>query len=193
MAQGMAKFIEQLGLLMEADGLPRIAGRILGALLLAPEPESLDDLARQLAVSRASIRANARLLEQRRLIERVTAPGDRRGFYRTAPDLFRVSMEDRLRRWSTFHEAVAEVRRSGALLDIGVCARLDRLDGAYRHMLAWTAEALDSWDRSYGTKRARKARQQKAPGAAHNMRGKGPGAAAGGRSGPQGDADPARP
>jgi DNA-binding transcriptional regulator GbsR (MarR family) len=40
-----AQFIETMGLTLESDGLPRIAGRIFGLLLVSEEARSLDDLA----------------------------------------------------------------------------------------------------------------------------------------------------
>src|SRR5947209_18891567 len=48
-------FIERIGLTAESDGLSRIAGRLFGALLLDSEPRSLDELADQLGVSKASM------------------------------------------------------------------------------------------------------------------------------------------
>ena len=62
--------------------MPRIAGRLLGFLLIHGGEHALDDLAAQLQVSKASISTNARLLEQRGFIARVALPGDRRDFYR---------------------------------------------------------------------------------------------------------------
>jgi DNA-binding transcriptional regulator GbsR (MarR family) len=38
-------FIERMGLALESDGLPRIAGRIFGLLLVSEDARSLDDLA----------------------------------------------------------------------------------------------------------------------------------------------------
>ena len=77
-------FIEQLGLHYEASGLPRTAGRLVGFLLTNADMHSLDELAAQLQVSKASISTNARLLEQRGLIQRASKPGDRRDYYRIA-------------------------------------------------------------------------------------------------------------
>ena len=58
-------FIERMGLALESDGLPRIAGRIFGLLLVSEDARSLDDLAAELRVSKGSVSTNARLLEQR--------------------------------------------------------------------------------------------------------------------------------
>lgn len=75
-------FIEQMGLTSERHGMPRIAGRLLGFLLLDGESHSLDDLAERLQVSKASVSTNARFLEDLQLVKREPVPGDRRDFYR---------------------------------------------------------------------------------------------------------------
>lgn len=80
------EFIESMGLVFQSDGLPRIAGRILGFLTIRDEAHSLQELADLLEVSRGSVSTNTRLLEQFGMIERVAKSGDRQGFYRLAPN-----------------------------------------------------------------------------------------------------------
>jgi DNA-binding transcriptional regulator GbsR (MarR family) len=80
------RFIERLGNHFEEQGLPRIGGRLLAALMLAPEPASLDDLAEALQVSKGSMSSNARMLERSGILERVKLPRDRRDYYRIAED-----------------------------------------------------------------------------------------------------------
>jgi DNA-binding transcriptional regulator GbsR (MarR family) len=87
------QFIEYLGQLTEAEGMPRIAARIFGLLLLSPRELSLDEIAEQLAVSRASVSTDARRLEGCGFLERVTRRGDRRDYYRLASDYFVQAME----------------------------------------------------------------------------------------------------
>lgn len=79
--------IERMGLFFEKEGLPRIAGRVLAYLLLSPEPRTLEQLAEALKVSRSSVSTDARLLERRGTVERVTVPGDRRNYYQIAANL----------------------------------------------------------------------------------------------------------
>lgn len=86
MDEAVSNFVERMGLVMEADGMPRIAGRIFGFLLIHDGAHSLDDLAERLQVSKASVSTNARLLEQLGFLERSAAPGDRRDYYRMAAD-----------------------------------------------------------------------------------------------------------
>ncbi|MEJ2288705.1 MAG: MarR family transcriptional regulator, partial [Deinococcales bacterium] len=84
--QELLAFIEEIGLAIEGQGLPRMAGRVLGALLVADPPEqSADELVATLHASRSSVSTMTRLLEGAGLIERVSRPGDRKLYYRNRP------------------------------------------------------------------------------------------------------------
>lgn len=100
------EFVERLAVAMEADGLPRIAGRIFGLLLLSEEALSLDTIAESIGASKASASVNTRLLEHRGLIEQISLQGDRRDYYRSVSNLFVRTMEQRLAKWQRFHEIV---------------------------------------------------------------------------------------
>lgn len=78
-------FIERMGLRTQDDGLPRIAGRMLGYFVVYGGPASLAELARILQVSRGSVSTNARILQTLGVIERTSRPGDRQDYYRLAP------------------------------------------------------------------------------------------------------------
>jgi DNA-binding transcriptional regulator GbsR (MarR family) len=108
MHPAVQQFVERMGLMMEADGLPRSAGRIFGFLLLAETPFSLDEMAEKLQVSKASVSTNARLLEQAGLLERISSPGDRRDYYRMRPDAWEQMLRVARRRWEIMHAALAE-------------------------------------------------------------------------------------
>ena len=93
------RFVERMGLTSEADGLPRIAGRIFGYLLIHEGAFSLDELAERLQVSKASVSTNARQLEQIGLVERVSMPGDRRDYYRMEADAWERMLQVAQRKW----------------------------------------------------------------------------------------------
>jgi DNA-binding transcriptional regulator GbsR (MarR family) len=79
-------FIEDIGLFFEQMGLPRMAGRILGVLLVSdPLAQSITDLTEKLKASKSSISIMARLLVEHGLIERVASPIPRRDYYRFKP------------------------------------------------------------------------------------------------------------
>lgn len=83
----LAHFVEEVGLMFEQGGMPRMAGRILGHLLTAQPPhQSADDLAKALHASKGSISTMTRLLMQIYFIERISLPGDRRDYFRIAPN-----------------------------------------------------------------------------------------------------------
>jgi len=90
---------EQMGMAFEAFGTPRMAGRVLGWMLLAEEEEvALEELARDLGVSKASVSHATRLLEQMGVLRRVARPGTRRAFFALAEDPWTamLAMEERV-------------------------------------------------------------------------------------------------
>ncbi|MDX1496141.1 MAG: MarR family transcriptional regulator [Salinisphaeraceae bacterium] len=91
-------FIERLGLSAEADGLPRIAGRMWGFFIIHGGPCSFTELAERLQVSRGSISTNARILRDLGIIERVSRPGDRQDYYQLANNPYHRLMEGYIQR-----------------------------------------------------------------------------------------------
>jgi DNA-binding transcriptional regulator GbsR (MarR family) len=148
MDRATAHFIETMGLALESDGLPRIAGRIFGLLLVSEEARSLDDLAAELQVSKASVSTNARLLEQRGVLEQVGRPADRRDYYQVPRDLFSHTMAQRLARWQRFHEAVTSARTNLPIQSPEVLKRLEEYGEAYAHMSRVIRDALARWQAS---------------------------------------------
>jgi DNA-binding transcriptional regulator GbsR (MarR family) len=89
---------EEWGLLFEQSGLPRMAGRVLGWLLVCDPPEqTAAQLLSALSASKGSISTMTRLLERFGVVERVARPGDRLTYFRVAPGAFTTMMEDKLR------------------------------------------------------------------------------------------------
>ena len=140
-----AQFVERMGLALESDGLPRTAGRIFGLLLVSEAARSLDDLAAELQVSKASVSTNTRLLEQRGVLEQVSRPADRRDYYRVPRDLFTHTMAQRLARWQRFHEAIGDARSSIPIRSRAVLKRLEEFEEAYAYMSQVIKEALAGW------------------------------------------------
>ncbi len=141
---GRKDFIERLAVAHEADGLPRIAGRIFGLLLISERELSLDEITEELGASKGSASVNTRLLEQRGFIERVSRRGDRRDYYRIMPDLFERTMEQRLARWHRFHEIVS-YGLSELDLSFTVRNRLMDFETAYENVRDVIETALAKW------------------------------------------------
>lgn len=119
------RFIERLGIVSEMEGMPRIAGRIFGLLLLSPRECSLDEIADRLRVSKASASTDVRRIADLGYVERVSRPGDRRDYYRVADGMHERHVEQRLARLREFRRVTAELRELPRAAPV-VRQRLDR-------------------------------------------------------------------
>jgi len=92
------EFVEQMGGYFEYAGLTRLAGRLLGWLLVCdPERQSSEELAAALGASSGGISTNARTLIQFGFVERLGVAGDRRTFFRLRPHAFAAGERQRIR------------------------------------------------------------------------------------------------
>ncbi len=83
----LEQFIETMGLIAQTDGGPRISGQILGYLLIEGEPRSLQQMVDALRISKASASTNARSLEAKGLLRRVSRMGSRQDQWEVIRDL----------------------------------------------------------------------------------------------------------
>lgn len=75
------RLVEEMGLIFQESGGPRIAGRIFGLLLIEGRELSLHQISERLGVSRASVSTNTRLLSKGGILKRTTHAGDRQDYY----------------------------------------------------------------------------------------------------------------
>ena len=143
-----SRFIEQFGLLFERDGHPRIAGRLTGYLLVAEGSHSLDEIADELGVSKASVSTDARRMETHGLLERISRPGDRRDYYRIAPDAFRTMLRTRLESLERFSALCLEARRLPNRSN-EVRERVEEWTGFVDAMTRSMSQVLAEWERHH--------------------------------------------
>ncbi|AWN15976.1 GbsR/MarR family transcriptional regulator [Salinisphaera sp. LB1] len=105
--RAISAFIERMGLSAQGDGMPRIAGRILGYFIVHGGPTSLSALARELRVSRASISTNARMLRDLGVLEATAVPGDRQDYYQLAPRHYLRVLEGYIERMGVLSESLS--------------------------------------------------------------------------------------
>jgi len=78
----LGRFVQSAASLMEEHGFPRMAGRVIGALMICTPPYlSHDELAEQLQASKGSISMSTQLLMRLEIVERINLPGERKSFY----------------------------------------------------------------------------------------------------------------
>jgi hypothetical protein len=100
-------YIEDVARYFEEAGLPRVGGRLIGALVVAePREQSAVDLAHRLRASRGSISTMGRLLIAAGIVERRTRPGHRRQYLRLRDDAWLQVVAGKTRQ-------ITELRRVG--------------------------------------------------------------------------------
>lgn len=152
MNERIQQFVERMGMLGEAEGLSRIAGRIFGFLLVRPDACSLDDLATELGVSKASVSMDARRLERLGYLERSSRPADRRDYYSISTDVFARSLEQRLDRFRQFR-ALIDQARTLRISSAEVRERLNDLEAAYDVAVKAIEDAVTTWQKSRANRR----------------------------------------
>jgi len=77
------RLVEDLGVLFEDTGLPRMSGRVFGWLLMSsPQHQSAGEIASGLGASKGSMSTMLKMLTQFGMIERFGVPGERSAYYR---------------------------------------------------------------------------------------------------------------
>ena len=137
--------VERFGLRFEEDGLPRIAGRMLGLLVVSAEPRSLDDLAEVLQASKTSVNTNARLLVRMGAVERTTRPGDRRDYYRIVDNLHMRILETRLEQMRTTRDLMSQAADCCPEEDAHVHERLCSFTKFYEDVVTMLESAKARW------------------------------------------------
>ena len=82
--------IKGLGQLTDFFGFSPVMGHLYGALLMSPEPLSLDRLEEIVGRSKASVSMNMRALDRWGMVREVWVKGDRRKYYEAESDLWKV-------------------------------------------------------------------------------------------------------
>ena len=136
---GLSQFIENMGLHYEAYDVPRIGGRILGLLMVKPDPMTSEEMSELLQVSRSSISTNLRTLQMAGLVEQVSVPGDRKDYYVFSEEAWLRILEMRVEQVLSMKEAAEDGLQN---LEANHPAR-QRI----KEMLVWTAMVQEAYER----------------------------------------------
>ncbi|MDQ2742611.1 MAG: MarR family transcriptional regulator [Chloroflexota bacterium] len=145
------QFVEAVALSMEQQGLVRMAGRVIGWLLICDPPEqTFNQLVTALQASKGSISTAMQFLVTAGLVERFSRPGERRDYYRVRPGTW----VDLGRRLSSHYAAFTALTEQGlALLAGATVERRERLQ-AMHDFYVWLEREMpalwDRWERENG-------------------------------------------
>ena len=135
-------FIEDMSLFFEQMGLPRMAGRVTGVLLICDPPaQSLNDICETLQVSKSAVSTMTRLLANIGLIEQAPSPLPRRDYFRFKPGGWITFIRHRMEIMAALH-GITE--RGLAILDERKGPDRHRLTEAH-DLFAYVEKAFPEW------------------------------------------------
>jgi DNA-binding transcriptional regulator GbsR (MarR family) len=148
------RFVEEVGMVFEQTGLPRMAGRILGWLIISDPPhQSTDQLTQALMASRGSISTMTRLLIQIGLIERLGLPGVRHDYFRLRSDasqrMIRRGLEDEIKMVRQFAERGLELLADKTTV---TRTRLEEMRDVYAFLEREFPALLERWEEEHKKK-----------------------------------------
>lgn len=141
-------YVEKLTLVLEQNGLPRTAGRVLAYLLIcSPSEQSMHNLIDALGMSKSSISTSTQTLIQLKLIERISLPGERRDYYHIVPNVWHMIMISQI----ALTKQLKEIAVEGIdLIDkTSFNGQSDRLNEMYEFYEFWEQELpllLERWE-----------------------------------------------
>ena len=144
-------FVEEVGIVFEQTGLPRMAGRVFGWLLIsAPPYQSSAELAEVLMASKGSISTTTRLLIQIGLLERYVIPGQRHDNFRLRQDALKRTIQHGLEDEIKLFQ---EIARKGLELMKGEssvrCQWLEEMYDRYTFLEKEFPALMERWQRDY--------------------------------------------
>ncbi len=152
------RFADEVGFFWEQAGGTRMAGRVLGALLLADPPEmSSSALATVLGVSAGSVSTATRELINPGVVVRVRVPGERQDFFRAdmgarALPQFLSARLAMTHRWVELMQRGAEL---AAGKNPGVKQQLEEIRELYEFLEEEQAGLLERWEARQRQRRGR--------------------------------------
>jgi DNA-binding transcriptional regulator GbsR (MarR family) len=132
-------WVEQMAMFCADEyGVPQIAGRILGWLMICDPPEqSASEIAEAIGASRASLTTNMRVLTDAKFVSRRTHPGGRTNYYRVDDNAWEVVVRRRVASLTAFRDIAAEGMK---LAGLGT-PRAERIQAAH-DIYEWMADAF---------------------------------------------------
>lgn len=144
------RFIEDMGILFEESGMPRMAGRIFGWLLMCDPPhQSSAQLAAVVEGSKGSISTMTRLLISRGLANRMTMPGDRNTYYGIVHGAWSEVLERHMSQiadWRKAAERGIRLMESSGAKDIG---RLEEMRDIHAFFERELPVLLKRWEQEH--------------------------------------------
>lgn len=136
----LLEWVERVAMYLARDGVPPIAGRVLGWLMVCDPPEqTAAQISEAIGASRASLTANLRLLSSMGFSTSRTRPGERTVYHRMADEAWSAVVRRQIAGITSF----LDITREGLDLVGPDDARAARIRQAHA-TFAWMARVFDT-------------------------------------------------
>lgn len=153
----MRSFVENMARLLADWGFPRMAARVLFALMAADETSlSAGELAQRLGVSPAAISGAVRYLTHLHMVVREPVPGDRRDRYRLVDDSWYEVTVAKM----TLIQTLADMAGQGAAAAGGPQTVAGARLAGMRDFYQWVQESMPALLRQWAEVKAERAQRQ---------------------------------
>jgi DNA-binding transcriptional regulator GbsR (MarR family) len=137
--EALLEWVERVAMYLARDGVPPIAGRVLGWLMVCDPPEqSAGQISEAIGSSRASLTSNLRLLTSMGFLTWRTRPGERTVYYRMAENAWEVVVRQQIAGITSF----LTITREGLDLAGPEADRSARIRQAHA-AFTWMADVFD--------------------------------------------------
>lgn len=139
------EFVDAVAAFFASEGLPLIAGRVIGWLLICePREQHADELAAALGASRSSIGNATRMLTPSGLVRGVRRRGERHEYFRIDPDSWSAMLAARYAKTAAFRAVLED---GLGVLDDAPTARRERLESVHELYTFLEGELPALWRR----------------------------------------------
>ncbi|HUR31560.1 MAG TPA: MarR family transcriptional regulator [Saprospiraceae bacterium] len=91
-AEAREQLIRTWGQLSSEWGINRTMGQIHALLMMAPDPLTADQIIQELSISRGNVSMNLRSLVEWGLVHKVYIPGDRKEYFASEKDIWKMTL-----------------------------------------------------------------------------------------------------
>ncbi|MFQ5399495.1 MAG: GbsR/MarR family transcriptional regulator [Anaerolineae bacterium] len=88
--QAREHFVQGMSRISHFWGFPKAMGAIYGVIYLSPDPMPLDELVKQVGVSKGAVSTHVRALERMSMVHKHIHVGDRKDYYFAETDFWKV-------------------------------------------------------------------------------------------------------
>ena len=91
-AEAREQLIRTWGQLSSSWGINRTMGQIHALLMMSPDPLTADQIIQELSISRGNVSMNLRSLVEWGLVHKVYIPGDRKEYFASEKDIWKMAL-----------------------------------------------------------------------------------------------------